>query len=204
MATVQGGQGLAADLPKPFWTNDPGLQEKLNQDQKILVSVSAKPKPGTRKHVLQMQGVGRVKAPFEYARAWAYELNHLKRVSDYVRQVRWAPEKKEFFFHTVAFDYHARMTLKVSREDKDQLRVIGFNIVEGVFRGLKGELRIEPSGFGASQVSIAAAHEYSEWPIPKLFLEFGREVVLEKFSERLRKLIETDFKTGSWVEKKQD
>jgi hypothetical protein len=70
-------------------------------------------------------------------------------------------------------------------------------VISGVMTGMRGTLLVRDAGFQRANISLVGEYHYSEWPIPKLFLEFGLEVVLQKFAERLRSLIEADFKAGA-------
>jgi hypothetical protein len=186
-------------MPKAFWERDPSLLEKVSTSNQILVSVkSNSQKVGQQ---LTLQGVGHIKAPVSYVKEWVSHYEHLKRVSEYVIEAKWNDSQKQLFLHTAAFNYHARMNISVREVDASQSRTLSFVILSGVFQGLTGELRVSSVGFQKSQVALLAVHDYKKWILPKLFLEFGLEVVLEKFSKRLRGLIEEDFSTGRWTPK---
>ena len=190
-----------AATEKAFWEKDsPELDKKL-ADRKIPVSVKSH-QDADKKHHLRLQGIGEVSAPFTYSRKWTANFNHLSRVSDYVREVKWNPISKVLYLHTEAFKFHARMRLKVNQVDKEKTRDLQFEVVQGVFTGMKGSLSVHQHGFAKSRVSIDAHYYYTKWNIPKLFLEFGLEVVLQKFAERLRALLEKDFKEGKLPEPK--
>jgi hypothetical protein len=177
-----------ADDSQNFWEKKPDSLDELIQNRKIPVSVKATSE-NDKKHHLHMQGIGEVNAPYEYTKKWTMHFEHLKRVSDFAREVKWNPITRTLFFHTEAFGYHARMHLKVDKE-------LNFEVVRGVFTGMKGQIKVHKRVFAKSLVSISTHYDYSQWNIPKLFLEFGLEVVLQKFAERLRSLIEKDFKEG--------
>lgn len=182
-------------LEKPFWDRKPGELPKILKDRKIPVAVKSEEK-ADGKHHLRLQGIGEVSAPFEYTKKWTTNFNQLARVSDYAREVKWSPLSRRLYLHTEAFGYHARMRLKVDQKDSEKARELNFQVVGGVFTGMKGVLKVHDHGFSKSLVSIDAHYDYTKWVLPKLFLEFGLEVVLQKFAGSLRALIEKDFKGG--------
>lgn len=184
----------AEELSTPFWDKDTKSIEAVQKDRKILVSV--KSVPDGKQNIMRMQGLGRANVPFKYSKNWTADFGQLERVSDFVKEVKWNQKKKELFFHTVAFDYHAKMTLRVDEKNEEKSRSFPFKVISGVFTGMYGELKVEDVGFLESQISIRADYKYTEWAIPKVFLEFGLEFVLQKFAERLRSLVEEDFKKG--------
>lgn len=186
----------AATMPTPFWEKDAKLKQKLQSDRAILVSV--KSTKSDQSNTLTLQGVGRISAPASYVKEWVAHYDHLRRVSEYVKEVKWDADQQLLFLHTAAFDYHARMNISVKPHEIPDGRVFVLKIISGVFTGLEGELRVVSAGFQDSEVSLQAIHSYKTWNLPKIFLEFGLEVVLEKFSQRLKSLIEDDFKTGKW------
>lgn len=180
---------------KPFWEKKPGELSKIIKDRKIPVAVKST-EQADKKHHLRLQGIGEVSAPFEYTKKWTANLNQLIRVSGYAREVNWNPISRRLYLHTEAFGFHARMRLKVDQKDADKARSLNFEVVSGVMKGMKGVLKVHDHGFSKSLVSIDADYYYSKWALPKIFLEFGLEVVLQKFAGRLRSLIEADFKEG--------
>lgn len=134
--------------------------------------------------------------PVNYAYAAATHYDNLKRVSDYVKEVKFNAQAQELFLHLVAFGYHAKVKLKLSEESKDNKKYLQWRVLEGVFPGMTGYISFENVKNSKSEVAIWGEHTYSEWPIPKLFLEFGLEVVLQRFGQSLRALVEADFKSG--------
>src|SRR5690606_9420349 len=96
-------------------------------------------------------------------------------------------------------NYHARMLIEIRQKDQKDGRTLQFKIVSGALSGLTGQLQAKDAGFLKTHVSLVSAYDYQKWLLPKLFLEFGLEIVLEKFSQRLRTLIEEDFKSGKWT-----
>ncbi len=174
----------------PFWEKNPKVLASVRENRKIATSVRAQAIDKQRQ--LSMAGVGLVQAPVKYVSDWARNFENMKRVSDYVQEVRWTEATNELYLHTEAFDYHARMWMDVKIHDAD----IEFAIKRGTLKGMTGALRFQKDGFATTLISLTGSYTYKEWPIPKLFLKFGLEVVLQKFAERLRAAMEQDFQKG--------
>jgi hypothetical protein len=78
-------------------------------------------------------------------------------------------------------------------------RRLEFDVLEGRLRGLELALSLTPinaaSGRPAKcEVGLTGDYHYGELALPKIFVEFGMEVVLQKMAERLRHEVQSAYR----------
>jgi Polyketide cyclase / dehydrase and lipid transport len=206
--SVSAADSVSPLPPLPFWRAKPKVFAKITDERQIVVSVNAE-KRGS-KSVLLMDGGGLVSAPAETSFAEAQKYQNLKELSDDIVEVKTGPAADDVFIHTQAFNYHARMMMKVTTEtvavaakktvtetksspqaatatvESQHLR---FTVVDGNFKGMTGEFNFSPYK-SKTILGFHAEYEYDVLPMPKFFVEFGLEVVLQRVASRMRSYIE--------------
>lgn len=189
----------SAKEPQPaaaFWQKNPATLNKIMKHRSVPVVVEVTSTSNAHQQQMKMDGAGLINAPQNFASQWILNFSNLKRVSSYVREVRWNPKTKLLFLHTAAFGYHARMHIQMISEVKDRHTLVNWTVKKGFLEGLQGQLKSEEKGFGKTLFSVQADDDFKKAPIPKIFVEFGFEVVVQKFAENVRSLVESDFKKG--------
>jgi len=186
-----------ADDPVPFWRAKPKVFAKITDERQIIVSVDAE-KHGA-KSVLRMDGGGLVTAPCAAAFAEAQKYQELKEVSDHVVEVRTGPAEDDLFVHTQAFNYHARMSMKVKTDtDTAGIKHLRFTVVEGNFKGMTGDFNFaaydKQNQTKKTVLGFHAEYEYDVLPMPQFFVEFGLEVVLQRVASEMRSFLEKKLK----------
>ncbi len=190
---------------EPFWRAKPKVFEKITNERQVVVSVNAEKikNPGagdTNKNILRMDGAGLVNTEVEPTYLEAQKYDELKQISDHVIEVKVGPSPQDVFIHTEAYNYHARMTMRVTpAKDKDGSRHLRFQVLEGNFKGMTGEFSFsayQPTGAlgklvkNATVLGFHAEYEYTVLPMPQFFVEFGIEVVLQRVASRMRSFLE--------------
>lgn len=172
---------------------------------------------------LRMSGAGQMKAPGAFAFARIREFHRLQEVSPYVLESKFEEKRGRLFLHLLAFSYHARMLMEISFQEKShpesgagkdvlatKSRQIFFHILEGTLRGMKGVVAVQDQDQLAtsgphlarkgsefeSELSLMAFYDYSTLPIPRLFVEFGLEVILKQIAQKMRTMVETLYQSG--------
>lgn len=145
-----------------------------------------------------MQGGGMISVPKGFAYEHTKDLEVLKQTGNYVKEMNYDQEAGRLFLHTTAFRYHAKMHMQVTyKEDQEknpEKSVIQFEIVRGTFQGMKGEFSFEKFDESRTIIGFNSLYNYEELPIPRFFVRFGLEVVIQKMSERIRSVIESEYK----------
>ncbi len=77
------------------------------------------------------------------------------------------------------------------------LNQIDFEVLDGALRGLRGTFNFTPLGPTKSEVGIQSTFRYDHFSAPKIFLEFGLEVVFQRMAARLRAHVEDQYKKAS-------
>lgn len=187
---------------RPFWRAKPKVFKKVTDERQIVVSVNAE-KLSTKSaegntSILRMEGGGLVKADAQAVYSEAQKYNELKEVSEHVLEVRVGPSPQDLFLHTAAFNYHARMTMRVTPEVAgDGVRHLRFVVIEGNFKGMKGEFSFvdyADSHQKGALMGFHAEYKYKVLPMPQFFVEFGLEVVLQRVASRMRSFLEDKLK----------
>jgi len=185
------------DAP-PFWREKPHLFDRIKRRRAIIVSVRSHKLETESGHELRMQGGGMISVPKDFAYEHSKDLEVLKKTGNYVKELNLDKETGRLFLHTAAFRYHAKMHMQVSyKENHDkspEKSVIQFEIVRGTFQGMKGEFNFEEYNGGRTIIGFNSLYNYEELPIPRFFVRFGLEVVIQKMSERIRSVIESEYK----------
>ncbi len=166
------------------------------ENRKVAVSVKVKDTSDDKQQHMNLQGVGLVKAPAEYAGPWMVNYQNLKRVSKYMKELNWNPETKILYLHTAALGYHAKMYIEMNDKKDEKGTSIEWTVKRGFLKNLSGQLFMHKQSFGKTLFSILADGNFESTNIPKIFLKFGFEIFIQKFAEKVRSLIEEDFKNG--------
>lgn len=185
-----------ASLTTPFWEKKPSVMRGVLENRKVAVAVDVSETENDQQQHMNLEGVGLIHAPEAFARRWILDFSNLKRVSSYVQEVRWNSKTKLLFLHTAAFGYHARMHIEMLPKEGEGQMEVTWVIKKGFLQGLKGQLKSQEKGFAKTLFSVQADDKFQKTRIPKIFVEFGFEVVVQKFAENVRSLIEEDFKKG--------
>lgn len=187
---------FGGDAVAPFWRTKPKVFKKITDERAIVVSVTADEKaPGP--HTLKMQGGGLTRRSAEFIFNETQKYEKLTQVSEHVREVKWDAQKKELYVHTEAFQYHARMTMTVEPiaaknvpGGDGKTSRLQFKVIRGHFTGMEGAFTYEEFKPEATLMGFEATYKYINLPMPRFFIEFGLEVVLQKVAARMRTYLE--------------
>jgi hypothetical protein len=86
------------------------------------------------------------------------------------------------------------MRLRLDIRDKSNPQEIGFDVLEGSLKGFNGLFWFETVGAKTSEVGLEGNLSYEKIFVPKIFLEFGMEVVLQRLAGKLRRSVEEEYK----------
>lgn len=178
---------------KPFWQTKEKAIERI-KNREILVVVKSAPKDQGK--LLLAQGGGRVNAPAEFTFQRAQEYDQLPRLSGFIEEAAFNKEAQELTIKVSAYGYRDKFRIKLDIRDKLDPKEVGYSVIEGTLKGFSGLFWFQPLDGKTSEVGLEGRLEYKEIPIPKIFLEFGMEVVMQRLAGKLREYAE-----GQWKKK---
>ena len=173
----------------PFWQRKQKILKRIRERRDIMVNV--KSLNGDKKlKTLEMQGVGVVNSSIEQSYETAKNFSNLEKVSGHIKKIQFNEAKRQLFMHSEAFNYHAKMWMLVDLDDKEDKKQIRFLVEKGVFKGMRGSITFFTSQISKSRIEFLAVYNYTELPVPRFFVEFGLEVVVQKIAAKMRTFIE--------------
>lgn len=179
-----------------FWKTKEKVYKKIRDERAIIVSVQAKKnldKVPLEPYILHLTGGGHMNVPVQFAYEKAKDLSNLKKVSSHIVESKYNANDQTLFLHTVAFGYHATLKMKMVFKNATESPAIEFDVIEGVFLGLKGRVVFGEIALTKTEVGYFAGYRYKNLPFPKFFVEFGLEVVMQKVAGLLRSHIESEY-----------
>lgn len=176
---------------KPFWQSKEKAVERI-ENREILVVVKSAPKDKGKK--LVAQGGGRILAPAGFTFERALEFDQLPKLSSYIQEAAFDEKTQRLTIKVSAYGYRDKMRVKLDIRAKASPQEIGFEVMEGALKGFSGLFWFQPLGPGTSEVGLEGTLSYETLPVPKIFLEFGMEVVLQRLAGKLRRYAEDEFK----------
>lgn len=174
----------------PFWKAKEQFYRRIKEDRAVIVSVrTEKPAGGSGPESLLFAGGGWMTVPLEFAFQESMHFENLKSVIDYIEEIRF--ENERLFLRAKAYGFEAKMWLKITSLLNSDIH---FEIVEGTLKGASGDIRFEKTGLEKTEIGLDGRFEYLHFPIPKMFAEFGIEVILQRMAIRFRSFLEELYK----------
>lgn len=182
-------------LPEVFWQQKPKWSKRFHQDKAVLVNVNVNGVPDRPTRRLALVGGGLVQAPMEFTYQKAQSFESFPAVSDYIKRARFKKDQGVLEMTTAAFGYSSDLHIQIQAADpKPEFRELLFRVVNGVFAGLSGTLRVYRRGEEQSEVAFLGGFDFVRLPAPEFFFDFGLEVALHKMASRLRGYVEEEWK----------
>ncbi len=195
---------VARDTPasqRPFWKSKPEQRKKLYEARAVLVSVrdeKVETADGRKQVRFTIKGAGLVSAPKAFSFATAQEYPKLKEVSGHFKTVAYHAPSRKLFLVMEALGYQARMVLRMRPVSEDWRDELQWDVVWGDFKGMTGVIGFERAeGPSKTEASIEAVYQAAELPLPKILMGLALEAIAQKVAEKMRSLIEGEYKAAS-------
>lgn len=131
--------------------------------------------------------------PLEFAFKEAIQPENLRQAIDYIEEIKW--EGDLLYVRSKAFGFEAKMWVRFRMTLN---RTIHFEIVRGTLTGAEGDLSFEDVHFEGighrTEVGISGHYDFVHFPLPKMFAEFGIEVILQRAAIKMRDFLENSYK----------
>lgn len=193
---------------EPFWKAKEKVYARV-QNGEVIVSVSSEfAAKQTPPNTLTVNGGGQVAAPRDFVFTGAQKYAELMRTSDYVQRVSYDARTHRLELELKMLGYSSRIQVELTARPEPEPQRIEFQIVAGPLAGFRGILsfsKISPAlAAPKCEVGMWGEYKYDVFPIPKVFLEFGIEVVFKRLAERLRSHIEAEYSHAQKLGKEKD
>ncbi|MGE3684581.1 MAG: SRPBCC family protein [Bdellovibrionales bacterium] len=185
---------FGAESKAPFWKAKERVYSRI-QNGEIIVSVKKADKPARKeyKHTVSIAGGGHVGAPYEFVYTEAMDFQDLPRVSGYIDKVNFDSKAQRLSLDVSALGHKASLVFQLRMPSVEGRRRIEFEAVSGPMKGLSGRFDLVPLGAAKTEVGIDGAYSYDEFPIHRVFLEFGLEFIFQRMAARLRSHVESEY-----------
>lgn len=184
---------LAQAAEPPFWKTKAKVFERI-QNHEVIVSVTALDNANeSPRFRLKLAGGGHVNAPCDFVYKTAHNYQELSRLSGFVEKSQYDSSTHILDVTISAFFYRSIFKLEIE-EPKGPEKELVFHIISGPMRGLKWSISFADVKSGKCEIDWRGEYKYDQFPIPKLFLEFGLEAIYRHMAERLRSFTEREYK----------
>jgi uncharacterized membrane protein len=179
----------AADLP--FWKAKEKVYERVKNGE-IIVAVKSQSvtEPGVAKNLMVIHGGGHTGAPIDFVYRKATDFERLGQVSGYIKSAKFEADKRELEIVVGAFGFEGKMKLNLQFHPP---RKIEFLVASGSMQGMTGVIELTSLTPLKTEVGVEALFRYDQFPAPRVFLEFGLEVVFQRMAARLRAYVEEEY-----------
>lgn len=174
---------------KPFWEKK---SYKLNHTNFPKVSVRSIKQPID--HRLIMNGVVNIKVPSGYFWKELQNLENFQKASSHITSIKHDQGQKFAVMQFSAYGYYTRESMRVSYTEDEKYYYINFLVKLGFFKGANAQMKLLKKTQRNTDVSVQVIYNYKQWPVPKLFLEFGIEVVLQKMASTVKTFLQDKYK----------
>ena len=173
-----------AESEEPFWRRKEKLYERVKGGE-VIVSVTAHDvSPQRPKWDLIVGGGGHVNAPCALVFTEGQKYEKLAGLAGYVTKAKYDAGNEKLHITISAYGYTRDVTLAVKAADG---REIELRMLDGPMAGFWWKLTMSEFKPAVCEVAITGDYKYDEFPIPRIFLQFGMEVVMKRSAERLRR-----------------
>jgi ribosome-associated toxin RatA of RatAB toxin-antitoxin module len=182
----------AADAP--FWKSKPKLYDRV-QNGEVIVSVTSQneSKDSPHKH-LRMSGGGIVAAPCEFVFQEAQKYEEIARLSGYIQNPKYDPATHTLEFSVSAFFYTSTMKSRVDAVAEPKPARLDSTLINGPMNGLHYQLVFADLAAKKCEVGMSGDYNYDQFPIHRIFLQFGMEAVFQNMAQRLRSHVEDSYR----------
>lgn len=177
-----------ADI-KPFWKSKEKVYERIKQGEVI---VSAK----SKNDVLEVQGGGHVEAPREFVIAQTLDFENLPKASSYIEFAKFDAAAQKLKLKIAAFGHRAELLMKVKVDRNANPPRLEYEVLEGALVGMTGVLSFAEINPMRTEVGIFSQFNYGALSVPRIFVEFGFEVVFQRMAINLKNRVEHEYKNS--------
>jgi hypothetical protein len=182
---------------KAFWRMKPRLVERMREERDIIVSVTHSTRDKLK--LFEIKGAGWTRSEAAFAFRVARQFEDLKKVSSHFQIVQYNEKTQKLFVRTEALGWYADMLMQISLEENAAAKL--YNIywinLAGSFKGMKGVGQLRGVASDQCEISIVASYEAEVLPLPSVLMNMGLEFVLQKVTEKMRRVIESEFKRST-------
>ena len=169
--------------------------EKIFKDQYIYALVEKKSSlVGSQKPHLTIQVCGLVEAPMRFTHQVLSQYDQYSEITDHIKSSEWHIKKKSLFLHAEALGYHSFMLVKTFPVQWHHgVAILDQQVTAGTMRDLMARIVLQDHGRRKTIVRLLIEYEYTQLPIPELFIESGFKLVFRQMAAALRGHVEKKY-----------
>ncbi|MGZ3723646.1 MAG: hypothetical protein ACXVA9_11975 [Bdellovibrionales bacterium] len=185
---------LAAEVP--FWKSKAKVHERIENGE-VIVSVNAKDvSPQVPRYEMRVVGGGQVTAPCDFVYKAAQNYEEIALLSGYIKKAHYNAATQMMDFIIDAFFYSSAMSLEI-KSHTEPIPKIDFRLASGPMKGFQWQMTFTDAALRKCEVGIDGNYKYAEFPIRRLFLEYGMQSVFQSMAQRLRGHVEDRYHAAS-------
>jgi hypothetical protein len=171
----------------PFWKSKAKVYERI-QNGEVIVSVSSQRDvaPESPRHRLKAAGGGIVAAPCPFVFEIAQNYAEVARLSGYISRAEYDAKTRTLDLTLSAFFYTTTMKVAVHPLPESKPPRLEFTLISGPMKGFQYQMIFSDLDVKKCEVGMEGSYKYDSFPIPRIFLEFGMESMLQSMAKRLR------------------
>lgn len=179
-----------AGAEDPFWKTKAKLYDRVKNGE-VIVSVTAHDmSPAQPKWNLVLAGGGHVRAPCAVVFREAEKFEEAAKLTGYFENPKYDPATGKMQATISAYGFRRLVNMAVTANDG---REVEMRMLDGPMRGFWWRLSLSEIKSSVCEVALTGDYGYDEFPIPRLFLQFGMEVIFKRTAERLGKHVREVF-----------
>lgn len=179
-----------------FWRNNPTLKDTILTKGLVVGAVKLNESKQNSVKTLIMQSIGVVNVPLKQSFEFASNLENYTRMSKYIEKIQVYKTKKLLYARTRAFNYYAEFLVQTMQiKPNNEGAQLQWRVVGGLFEGMVIVFNLRPLNEHKTEVVMTAKYKFKTLPLPlpKFFVEFGLEVIMQETGKELSKLLEADY-----------
>jgi hypothetical protein len=186
---------LALASETPFWKAKPKVYERI-QEREVIVRVNSSKNPSAPPAAqLDTAGGGQVNAPCAFVFKTMQNYEQLTKASDDIKAAHYAAKEQTLKLRVEAFAFKADLLIEVKPVGPPDQAIL-YRILQGPMTGYRGRVELQAVAKNNCEVGFSGEYQFDKFPIPKLFLDFGLEVIFQRMAIRLRGYVEDEYKAS--------
>jgi hypothetical protein len=179
----------------PFWKSKEKVYQRVKSGEIIVAvkTIQAK-RPELPKYQMTVLGGGQVQAPASFVFQKALEFDDLARVSGFIKSAKFDPATEILELKVSALGFESEMKVLIKAKPESDPQQIDFFVTKGGMQGLNGKFTFTDLELKKSEIAVDCGFKADKFSAPRIFMEFGLEVVFQRMAARLRAHVEQEFK----------
>lgn len=183
---------------EPFWKAKEKVYARVQNGEVIVSVIGEFAAKQTPPNTLIVNGGGQLSAPRDFVFKAAQNYAKLMRSSDYIQAASYDVRTHRLALDLKMLGYSSHVEVELDARPEVEPQRIEFKIVAGPLSGFRGFLSFAKVATAIAkpkcEVGMWGEYKYDQFPLAKVFLEFGLEVVFKRLAEHFRAHVEAEYR----------